>query len=28
MKANFLMNVCALMKKEETYNKLRIAEDE
>jgi len=28
MKANFLMGVCKLMKQEETYNKLRIAEDE
>jgi len=28
MKANFLMGVCALMKKEETYKKLRIVEDE
>jgi len=28
MKANFLMGVCALMKKEETYNKLRIVKDE
>jgi len=28
MKANFLMGVCALMKREDTYNKLRIADDE
>jgi|TARA_B100000214_G_scaffold287819_1_gene217405 hypothetical protein len=28
MKANFLMGVCALMKKEETLKKLRIAKDE
>jgi len=28
MKANFLMGVCALMKKEDTLKKLRIANDE
>jgi len=27
MKANFLMGVCALMKKEETMKRLRIHED-
>ena len=27
MKANFLMGVCKLMKKEEIYNRLRIHED-
>tara|TARA_B100001250_G_scaffold2225_1_gene1952 strand:- start:304 stop:462 length:159 start_codon:yes stop_codon:yes gene_type:complete len=28
MKANFLMGVCKLMKREETYNKLRIVDED